>query len=98
VIARPAVIWHGSWYKHLTRRARRRYAPPALLPLAPAGPDGPAGQDPAPLPAAALAPAPGVPTGHAWQSNGDGQPAAVKPDRRRPPRARRAWDGTGGAS
>jgi hypothetical protein len=98
VIARPAVIWHGSWYKHLTRRARRRYAPPALLPPAPAGPDDLAGDDTAPLPAAAPAPAPAAPAGHAWQGTGDGQPAAVTPDRPRPPRARRAWDGTGGAS
>jgi type IV secretion system protein VirD4 len=97
VIARPPVIWHGSWYKQLTRRARRRYAPPALLPLAPAGPDDLAGEDTAPLPAAALAPAPAAPAGHAWH-NGDCQPAATGNDQPRRSRAARAWDGTGGAS
>jgi hypothetical protein len=96
VIARPSVIWHGSWYKQFTRRARRRYAPPARLPLAPAAPDDLAGDDTAPLPAAALAPAPAAPAGHAWQSNGDGQQAGTdQPGRSR---AARAWDGTGEAS
>ena len=96
VIARPPVIWHGSWYKWLTRRTLRRYAPPAQLPLAPAGPDDLAGDDTVPQPAATLAQAPITPAGHAWR-NGDGQPAARK-QQPRLSRAGRAWDEIGGPS
>jgi hypothetical protein len=96
VIARPPVIWHGSWYKQLTRRARRRYSPPALPPHAPAGPADLGRDGTAPQPAAALTAAPIAPAGHAWH-NGDGQPATAQEAPRRS-RAARAWDGTGGAS
>ena len=95
VIARPPVIWHGSWYKQLTRRARRRYAPPALLPQAPAGPDDLAWDDTAPQPSAALAQAPIAPPGFVLR--GDGQPATAQEAPRRS-RAARPWDRTGGVS
>jgi hypothetical protein len=97
VIARPAVIWHGSWHKQLTRRARRRYHLPAVLPQAPAGPDDLARAGTAPLPAAALAPAPSAPPGRA-RHQGDGDPAAATTGQPRRTRAARPWDGIGGAS
>jgi hypothetical protein len=89
VIARPPVIWHGSWYKQLTRRARRRFSPPALLPQAPAGPDALGWDDTEPQPVAAPA---------GFVLRGDGQAAATENDQPRRSRAARAWDGTGGAS
>ena len=86
VIARPPIIWHGSWYKQFTRRhlrrSRPRVLPPVPLPPAPAGPDDLAWDDTAPLPAA-LAPAPPSPAGPAWR-NGATRPAA---DRAAPPAA-----------
>jgi hypothetical protein len=94
VIARPPVIWHGRWYKWLTRRAQRRYQPPVVLPQAPAEPDELTWHDTAPEPVAALAQAP---AGHALQ-NGDGQPAAARHDQPRRHRSARAWDGVGGGS
>ena len=50
VIARPAIHWHGRWYKWLTRPDRRRYQPPAMLPQAPAAPDDLAWTTAAPQP------------------------------------------------
>jgi hypothetical protein len=50
VIARPAIHWHGRWYKWLTRPDRRRYQPPAMLPEAPAAPDDLAWTTAAPQP------------------------------------------------
>jgi len=98
VIARPPVIWHGRWYKWLTRRAQRRYLPPVVLPQAPAGPDDElAWHDTVLQPVAALAQAPAAPAGHAWP-NGDGQPGAPRQGQPRRPRAARAWDGIGGRS
>ena len=94
VIARPPVIWHGRWYKWLTRRNRRRYQPPAHLPQAPAGPHDLAGDDTTPQPAAVPAPSPLTPARHAWH-NGDGQPATAAKQQPRQPRKARAWDGIG---
>jgi len=94
VIARPPVIWHGSWYKQLTRRARRRCQPLPMLPQAPAERDDLAWDDTAPQAVAALAQAPIAPPGHAWH-NGDWQPAVAQEKRPRRSRAARAWDGTG---
>jgi hypothetical protein len=98
VIARPPVIWHGSWYKQFTRRHRRRSRPPVPLPPvplppAPAGPDDLAWDDTAPLPAE-LVPVPPSRGGHAWCNNA-GQPAAA-PEQPRRSRAARSWDETGG--
>jgi hypothetical protein len=93
VIARPPIIWHGSWYKQFTRRhlrrSRPRVLPPVPLPPAPAGPDDLAWDDTEPLPAA-LAPASPSPAGPAWR-NGAARPAADAQ-----PRRPRAWDETGG--
>jgi hypothetical protein len=97
VIARPPVIWHGSWYKQLTRRARRRCQPPALPPQAPAGPDDLVWDDTTPQQAAALAQAPVAAAGHAWH-HGDADPAGATREQPRRSRAARPWDGTGGAS
>ena len=97
VIARPPIIWHGAWYKRLTRRNRYRYQLPLPLPQAPAGPDDLPWDNTAPQPAAALAPAPIAPAGHAWH-NGNGPAAAAAGQQPRRSRAARAWDGTGGAS
>jgi type IV secretory pathway TraG/TraD family ATPase VirD4 len=97
VIARPAVIWHGRWYKWLTRRARRRCQPPAALPQAPAGPDELAWDNTSPGPVAAPGRAPVIPAGHAWQ-DGDSRPAAAGHDQPRRSRAARAWDRIGAGS
>jgi type IV secretion system protein VirD4 len=96
VIARPPVIWHGRWYKQFTRRARRRYQPPAMLTQAPAGPDDLAWDDTVPQPAAAAAPSPVAPAGHTWRNSDD--LSAVAKEQLRRSRAARAWDGNGGAS
>ena len=98
MIARPPIIWHGSWYKHFTRRHLRCYQPPALLPQAPAGPDDLACDDTMPIPAAAIAPVPPAPAGHAWHNNGNGHPTATGNDQPRRSRAARPWDGIGGQS
>lgn len=101
VIARPPVIWHGRWYKQFTRRAQRRYQPPAVLPQAPAGPDDLTWNDTVPQPVTALEWPPAGPAAgprHPWQ-DGDGQPAAARnQDRPRPSRAARPWDRIGGGA
>jgi hypothetical protein len=95
VIARPPVIWHGRWYKRLTRRNRHRYQLPLPLPQAPAGPDHLPWDGTAPQPAAALTPVPIAPAGHAWH-NGNGPAAAAAAGQQpRRSRAARAWDGIG---
>jgi type IV secretion system protein VirD4 len=101
VIARPPIIWHGSWYKHFTRRHLRRSRPPvplppSPLPPAPAGPDDLAWDDTVPLPPAAIAPAPPATAGHAWHGNGDSQPATDGNHQPRHSQGARAWHGTGG--
>ena len=94
VIARPPIIWHGSWYKQFTRRHLRRsqprVLPPVPLPPAPAGPDDLAWDDTAPLPAG-LAPAPPPRPG----TPGATAPAGPPPAGAAPPVAGRAGMGPG---